>query len=312
MQIQKAPVAIFIFNRPENVSEVMKQIRSYKPKSLLIIADGPRQNRDGERELCEKARQEALNVDWDCEVHTNFSEVNLGCKQRLVSGLNWVFEIKESAIILEDDCVPHPSFFPYAQEMLDRFRDDTKIGMISGDNYLFDEVPVANSYYFSRYAHIWGWATWGRAWSLYDSEMSSWKSLSPQDKSAWLNKHFDSPGERKHWLHAFKRVTEDHLDTWDYQWAFTMQNNSLLSVVPKHNLIGNIGIATGATHTTKPNLESTAEVNGLNFPLITVEGKSESHKPADEFESKLFYRRTIFGRLRRNIYAARRIKRLKS
>ena len=308
MNIQKAPVAVFIFNRPDNVSEVMKQVRLYKPETLLIVADGPRNGRPHERNLCDQSKQVALEVDWDCKILTNFSQTNLGCKKRLVSGIDWVFENVESAIILEDDCVPDPSFFLFAQEMLTKYSQEERVGMVSGNNYLFNKVQLSNSYYFSRYTHIWGWATWRRAWKLYDSEMTYWNEMNYSSQSSWLSNQFSSKGERNHWRKAFRRVAKEGLDTWDYQWAFTMFNNHLLSVVPKHNLIRNTGISAEATHTTKVNLESTAEVSSLNFPLVNVEGDLQPFEPADDFESSLLFRRTLIGRLRRNRFTSRRLK----
>lgn len=150
------PVAALIFNRPSACQLLIDAIREAKPSKPLIIADGPRPDRHGEREACEASRAIMTNVDWDCELETNFSEVNLGCKQRVSSGLDWVFDIAEEAIILEDDCIPHPSFFRYCRELLTRYRDDTRIMAISGNNFQPQPQVTPFSYYFSRYNHSWG------------------------------------------------------------------------------------------------------------------------------------------------------------
>ena len=298
--MKKAPVALFIFNRPENVMKVMESIRAYAPDHLLIIADGPRPDKENEKELCENTRNAALNINWDCKVQTLFSDVNLGCKQRIVSGLDWVFGKFEEAIILEDDCVPDESFFPYVSELLNRFRHDEQIGMISGNNYLFGKLTFDESYYFSRYPHIWGWATWRRAWKKYDAEMNYWRSLTTDEKVNWLKSRFETSGEQKHWFYSFQRVAEFHLDTWDFQWVFAMFNNQMLSIAPKENLIANIGIDSNATHTKKPTLESSAPRGRLEFPLVH-DGLIQSRKGmlADSIESKLLYRRNLIGRIRR-------------
>ena len=162
------PVAFIIFNRPDTTARVFAEIAKARPPKLLVVGDGPRANRDGEADRVAEARAIIKNVDWPCEVLTNFSTPNLGCKKRVSSGIDWIFEQVEEAIILEDDCLPDPSFFQFCEEMLARYRHDDRIAMISGDNFLFGQVPVPESYYFSRYCHIWGWASWRRAWKDYD------------------------------------------------------------------------------------------------------------------------------------------------
>jgi hypothetical protein len=161
------PVAFFIFNRPDTTEQVFSEIVRVKPHKLLVIADGPRSERQGEAEKCSQARSIIDRVNWDCEILTNFSEINLGCKVRVSSGIDWVFEHVEEAIILEDDCLPDPTFFRYCQVMLDHYRNDQRIGMISGDNFQNGIKRNMDSYYFSRYVHIWGWATWRNRWQNY-------------------------------------------------------------------------------------------------------------------------------------------------
>lgn len=153
------PVAFIIFNRPDTTEKVFAEIAKAKPPKLLVIGDGPRVSRQGEAEKVAAARSIIQCVDWDCEVQTNFSDVNLGCKRRVSSGIDWVFEQVEEAIILEDDCLPDPTFFRFCEELLARYRHDQRIGMISGDNFQFGSRRNDDSYYFSKYVHIWGWAT---------------------------------------------------------------------------------------------------------------------------------------------------------
>ena len=144
------PVAFIIFNRPDTTRIVFEEIKKAKPEKLLIIADGPRNNKPGEKERCAETRAIVENIDWECEVLRNYSDKNMGCKNRVASGLNWVFENVEEAIILEDDCLPDQSFFRYCQELLEKYRDDKRIMLIAGDNMLFENNKQKYSYYFSN------------------------------------------------------------------------------------------------------------------------------------------------------------------
>lgn len=171
------PIIFMIFNRPDTTKQAFETIRAAKPKKLLVVADGPRPGKPGEADKCAATRAIIEEVDWDCEVHRNFSDMNLGCRQRVASGITWAFSLVDKAIILEDDCLPSQSFFRYCAELLDRYEHDDRVMMVSGNNHLFGHTDVAESYYFSRYPHCWGWATWRRAWMKYDLNMSQWPEL---------------------------------------------------------------------------------------------------------------------------------------
>src|SRR4028118_433764 len=177
----KTPVVLIIFNRPAQTEKVFEVIRQAKPPKLLVIADGSRAERPGEAEKCAAARAVIDRVDWDCEVFKNYSDVNLGCDPRISSGLNWVFETVEEAIILEDDCVPHPTFFRYCEELLERYRHDARVMNISGQNVLFGRHRTEYSYYFSRYTLCWGWASWRRAWQYFDVDVKLWPEIRDQN-----------------------------------------------------------------------------------------------------------------------------------
>jgi len=266
----KTPVAFLIFNRPDTTIRVFEEIRRTRPPKLFVIADGPRADRPGEVDKCQAVRAIIDTVDWSCEVLKNYSDVNLGCKVRISSGLDWVFEQVEEAIILEDDCLPHPTFFRFCEELLERFRDDERVGMISGDNFQNGNWTPEESYYFSRYSHIWGWASWRRAWLHYDVEIKDWPT---QKKKGLLNKVFpESMISRYRWEKVFNRVYAGMIDTWDYQWLLTCWKQDCLICLPKNNLISNIGFGPDATHTT-----STASgiarrpVVPLFFPLLHVD-----------------------------------------
>jgi hypothetical protein len=261
----KTPVAFIIFNRPDTTARVFEAIRQAKPPLLLVIADGARTSKVGETEKCAATRAIIDGVDWECEVRTNYSDMNLGCKRRVSSGINWVFEQVEEAIILEDDCLPHPTFFDYCDELLEKYRDDTRIMSISGDNFQFGRKRTSDSYYFSRYNHIWGWATWRRAWRHYDVNMKLWHTIRD---GGWLNDILDNHSVMKVWQKNFQSVYDGKVDTWDYQWIFACWTQSGLTILPNVNLISNIGFGSEATHTKNSDSKfANLPIEDIFFPL---------------------------------------------
>ena len=230
------PIAFFIFNRPDVTRTVFEAIAKMQPETLLVIADGPRSPE--ERAKCDEARAVLREVNWPCRLLTEYSETNLGCKERLSSGLRWVFSQCEEAIILEDDCVPEPSFFPFCTQMLERYRDDERVMMITGTNYLLDRLRVPESYVFSRYYCVWGWATWKRAWALYDIALQDWAEMKAQGQ---LQGIYSQPFMRASVAAGFDLASQNKIDTWDIQWSYTCLFNSGLCIVPRVNLISNIG-----------------------------------------------------------------------
>lgn len=258
------PVALIIFNRPDSTRAVFETIRQARPRRLLVVSDGPRAGRGGEEELCREARSVIEGVDWECRVDTDFATENLGCKRRVNSGIDWVFEQVEEAIILEDDCLPHPSFFQFCQELLERHRDDTRVAQIGGVNFQFGRGNCAHSYYFSRYNHIWGWASWRRAWQLHDQQMSAWPLFRDQ---GMLRRILSNKGEIAYWSEVLDKVHRGEIDTWDCQWTFSCWSKGLLTVLPTVNLISNIGFGPGATHTPVPNRYASMETQEMWFPL---------------------------------------------
>jgi hypothetical protein len=257
-------VALLIFNRPDTTARVFEAIAKAKPSKLLVVADGPRSDRLGEADKCAQTRAIINNVDWDCEVITNYSPVNLGCKKRVASGLDWIFEQVEEAIILEDDCLPEHSFFRFCDEMLERYRLNERVGMVSGGNLQFGQSRGNASYYFSRYTHIWGWATWRRAWKHYDRDMALWPSFRDE---GWLDRVFASQGEREYWKNSFQWVYDGKLDTWDCSWTFAAITHGMLQVVPNVNLISNIGFGPEATHTHVVGIHANMPIQPIVFPM---------------------------------------------
>ena len=235
------PVAFIIFNRPDTTARVFAEIAKAKPPKLLVVADGPRKDKEGEAEKCAATRAIINQVDWPCEILTNYSDINLGCKNRVASGLDWVFEQVEEAIVLEDDCLPSISFFVYCEQMLKRYKYDKRIFSISGSNF----SPLPNKRYghlFSRYSLMWGWATWADRWSKY--------ILNPKDQSiVLLRRWWSKPLTFVYWFLIFNKVREDKINTWDYQWILTVWRANALACRPSHNLVKNIGFGIDATHT---------------------------------------------------------------
>lgn len=291
------PVALFMFNRPQTTRRVFDAIRAAKPSLLLVIADGPRENRLGESEKCAASRQIIEQVDWNCQLLTNYSEVNLGCKQRIASGLNWVFDTVEQAIILEDDCLPHPSFFPFCEELLDRYRDDTRIMSITGQNVQFGRNNTGYSYHFSRFFHCWGWATWRRAWQHYDLEMKLWPKIKDSYASSSI---FQDSRTSRYWKTVFQQQYDGKFSTWDYSATFSFLVQNALHVHPSQNLIKNIGFGADATNTAIGAEESryaNMEVFEMPFPL--------QHPPyvvpniqADKFTQETHYDPTFLYRVK--------------
>lgn len=269
------PVALLIFNRPALTERVFEAVAKAKPERLFVVADGPRFPEEAER--CLRARAIVERVDWDCRVLTNFADANMGCRRRVSSGLDWVFSEAEEAIILEDDCLPAPSFFSFCQELLARYRHDERVMHVGGCNFLDGRHETPFSYHFSRYLHVWGWATWRRAWKLYDVNMSSW----PENRAVVSNL-FEDEIESGYFVGAFEQAFRGEIDTWDYQWSYTCLSQSGLSVVPRVNLISNIGWGDAATHTSEENHElsnrPTSDIGDLRHPpLVIVNRAADRH-----------------------------------
>ncbi|MFZ2621006.1 MAG: hypothetical protein WAX85_02180 [Minisyncoccia bacterium] len=229
------PILLMIFNRPEISDKSFEVVRKMKPKQFFICADGPRKDRPDDVAKCEKAREIANRVDWPCKVKTLFQKENLGCGTGSVTGIKWMFEHVDRGIIMDDDCLPHPSFYYFCQELLEKYKDNPKIMHISGNNFQDGKKRGNGSYYFSEYTHNWGWATWARAWKYYDHNMIS-------------------PEQRKH--------------IWDKQWLNSVKRRGGLAVIPNVNLVSNIGSGEDATHTTEITEFSNMKSHKMVFPLV--------------------------------------------
>lgn len=279
--ILKTPVIFVIYNRPQLTQKVFNEIKKAKPPKLLVIADGPRADRPEDGKKCAAARAIAETVDWECEIVKNYADCNLNCGKRPATGFDWAFSLVEEAIILEDDCLPHPSFFRFCQELLELYRQDRRVMTISGDNFQYGHRRTGDSYYFSRYTQTCGWATWRRVWKNYDYNISLWPEIR-DDK--WLYDIFSSiyitkqqntevfavrSGESivRFWNRIFSATYSRRHDWWDYQMFFASLLQHGLNIIPNTNLISNLGYGEDATHTKRLNLHANIPAKGAEFPL---------------------------------------------
>ena len=237
----KTPVALFIFNRPDVTSQTFSRIAMIKPEVLLIISDGARSFVEGEQVLVERTRKIIDNVNWPCKLITNFSERNLGCRNRMITGISWVFENVSEAIILEDDCLPTLTFFEFVEEMLNKYRNSSDVFSIAGSCFTGD--TTADGHLLSEYSLMWGWATWSNRWLKYDADAKGYKSIV---FSKWWNKPIDC----LYWMAVFRNIKNGSLNSaWDYQWILTLWREHAKCVRPTVNLVENIGFGPDATHT---------------------------------------------------------------
>ena len=259
----RSAVLFLVFNRPDTTRQVFEAIRQAQPRRLYVAADGPRVGRVVEAGLCAEVRNAATRVDWPCEVKTLFRPDNLGCREAVSSAISWFFGQEDEGIVLEDDCLPDPSFFRFCDELLERYRDEPQVMCVSGVTFISKVWEPAESYYFSRYVHIWGWASWRRAWRHYDVQMTRWRTGETPDLLQRVLPR--SAQARDHWQQLFDRVSTGHIDTWDFQWVHACWSQGGVSCLPHVNLISNIGFGNEATHTIS------AEAKMANLPRESMQ-----------------------------------------
>ena len=262
------PVALFNFNRPHLTRQVFEIVRQVKPKRLLLVADGPRADRPNDARLCAEVRAIIEAVDWECEVSKNFADTNMGSFKRNSSGLNWVFDTVEEAIILEDDCVPSLSFFPYCAELLERYRDDPRIAVISGNSFVPPGPDQADaSYFYSAYALTWGWASWRRVWKQVDLGMTWW---TPETGKRLLKAAFPKFSEWRYWFALYERIHRGEMkNAWDYQLILSAFRHSQYCIIPGFNMISNTGFGVDGTNCLNEfsPLQDVQRVE-MQFPLV--------------------------------------------
>lgn len=262
------PVALILFNRPDLTQKVFSTILEAQPPKLFLIADGPRSDNKTDKQKCLEARKVVGDVSWDCKVYRNFSDVNLGCGVRPATGISWVFEHVDRAIILEDDCLPQKTFFPFCDELLELYKDDSRFMQVSGTNYQLGQTRGNNSYFYSKHnICAGGWATWKRSWDLYDFNMNLWPVLRDSD---WLTYLLANKKGAEIYTDIFDYAYShlDRKDYWDYQWTYSVWLNYGLTIMPNVNLQTNLGFRDDGTHTKKSDSEwANLPTKPMNFPL---------------------------------------------
>jgi hypothetical protein len=281
----RSPVVLLIFNRPDVTERVLATVRAARPPRVLVVADGPRPTHPADEALCATTRALIERVDWPCEVLKNYSPTNLGLRTRVSSGLTWAFEQVEEAVVLEDDCLPHPSFFRYCDALLAHYRTDERVMAVSGDNYQQGRRRGSGSYYFSKYITCWGWASWRRGWAKFDLSMSLWPAFRD---AGGLRSVCPDPVEHDYWAKIFEDMHAGRVNSWAYAWLFAGFVHSGLSPHPNVNLISNIGFRPDATHTAvnDPVAElPTADLGEIVHPPFVV-----ADREADLFEFDFAHR----------------------
>lgn len=243
------PLLLIIWRRPHTLRKVIDAIRPVAPTRLFVACDGPATSRPEEYQKVAESRAVIDNeIDWPCDIERLYAENNLGCRLGVSRAITWFFSHVEYGIILEDDCVPHPDFFVYCTSLLKRYLNDSRVWCISGNNFQNGRWRGNASYYFSRYNHCWGWASWRRCWTQYDGSLSAWPDLR---RTGLLRSFLEDPIEREYWTQIWNRMLAvGKPDTWDYQWTFTCFANGGLTALPNRNLVSNVGFGADATHTT--------------------------------------------------------------
>lgn len=301
----RAPVLFLVFNRPELTRKVFEKIRVAKPPKLYVAADGPREHVVGEDVVCNSVRRIATDVDWTCEVFTLFREKNMGCGRAVSSAITWFFQNEEQGIILEDDCLPSDSFFVYVNELLDKYKTESRIGLISGTRMVPMFRNGAAGYQFTRYPIIWGWGSWRRVWNSYSFEFDG---LQEDNVVASIVDWIGHRNFEAFWKKRFHDTRDGLVDTWDYQLVYTLFRNKHISIIPPKNLVKNIGFGADATHTSRT-VGLTFKSYDIPTP-VTIRQKVEIDESVDLFLKKnyfskfssfrrisLFYMKKFLGRM---------------
>lgn len=243
------PVVMVVFNRPDRARQVFERVREARPRKLYLLADGPRSSVPEDGPRCQEARAIAEEVDWDCEVVKVFSDQNLGCGGRVTSGLDRVFDECETAIVIEDDCLPHPTFFRYCEGALTHLRDDNRVFLVTGGKYPCEPRTAPYSYRFTRMFNGWGWAGWRRAWQSIDFTMADYPAFKAEDR---IRSYSRSALETRFFMNGFEKAWTKEIEPWDWALMLTAYTRGQLFVMPDRNLISNTGWGAEATQSKNP------------------------------------------------------------
>lgn len=291
------PILFLIFNRPDTTQRVFNEIRKIQPKRLYVAADGPRKQVMHEFEACKETRGIIEQVDWDCDVYKLFREENIGLRKSVGGAITWFFKNEPYGIILEDDCLPDLSFFSFCEDLLVKYKDNEQIMHIGGNNF----QPVSRgegSYYYSKISHIWGWASWSRAWKYFDPEMEGFKEFLKSDK---IKEIFDDNYSQKRWLSMLKKSYKPSSKSWAYPWSFSIFNQNGICITPNKNLVTNIGFGIGGTHSlNKKDKFANLQLESITKVVHPLE--VEVCKEADEYTNRNNFKRSSFLQLMNKAY----------
>jgi hypothetical protein len=294
MQESCPPVLLVVFNRPKATAMVMRALAVARPAHLYVAADGPRD--DSDRASCEEARRLSTDVTWPCVLKMRFLASNVGTKTAVSSAVDWFFEHEREGIILEDDCVPDPSFFEYCRILLARYRDDYRVMSVSGGNYQFGQKVSDFSYHFSRYHHCRGWATWRRAWNFYDGNLRDLEHFNQLEGYKALSNN--EPGFEAFFPLVFNAVKEGRLKSWALAWTFSCWMQGGFSCVPERNLVRNLGFWVDGAHTRDAESWLAAlATESLSFPLRHPPGVVRSFA-ADNYVDRVVYGTSRYVRVK--------------
>jgi hypothetical protein len=290
-----SPILIIIFNRPDFVKKLIDILREVQPKKIYVVADGPREDNEFDKDKCKNAREQINNIDWECDVKKKYSDNNLGCGFNPSLGISWAFEDSDELIILEDDCMPSIDFFKYCDELLLRYKNKDEIMMISGNNHTLGKFDFNYSYDYSHHTQTYGWATWSRAWKKYDFNISKW----PQVRGLnWLEDKTGSKNAAKYWYKIFEMSYKKELiSAWDYQWTFCCWFNEGINIIPKENLVSNVGFSESGTHEVDPGHPiANVPIRSLAFPLIH-NPKFQNNLKLNKVIQRIIYTPPIYKRI---------------
>lgn len=284
------PIAFIAFNRPARVAASFARIREQRPVDLFLIADGPREGAATDPQRCLEVRELLADIDWPCHVRRLYAPTNLGLNRRIQTGLDAVFSEVERAIVIEDDCVANADFFRFCENLLDRYQDDDRVAAVTGDNFQDGIVRGDASYYFSKYMHAWGWATWRRSWQHYDPDLSFWPEL--RNSPSWQRIHPDRV-ERRYWNRIFDGVAEGGAASWDTRFQAAVWHQDLLTATPNVNLVENIGFGPEATHTKHvgyPKPVRAGRLGPLTHPTRVTQGTEADRHTFDHHHGGVTFR----------------------
>lgn len=290
----KVPVLLIVFNRADTGKKVLDRIRAYSPDQIFLAADGPRADKN-EKEACNAARNLKDAIDWPCTVRTYYIDENKGPRKFIGEAISWFFQQVEMGIILEHDCLPHPDFFPYCAFLLNQYKNEPAVMHISGTQFQ-DEGVTNNRILFSHYNHIWGWATWKRSWDLYDPDMTSYPDFR---KSGQINSVFSTSAEIKYWNKKLAKAHAGIIQSWDFQWTFSLWKHNGLAILPGSNLISNIGFDSGAIHTKDSNhFLANRPVYPFNLKELKLPSRIQPDRESERFDFNYVFYPSFFTRLR--------------